>query len=44
MKWCGDVTYWIGNYYNPVRRRSTLGYLTPGEYELGHRQLSQLAA
>lgn len=35
---------WIGNYYNPVRRHSTLGYLTPREYELGYRQLSQLAA
>jgi putative transposase len=35
---------WIGNYYNPIRRHSTLGYLTPREYELGYRQLSQLAA
>jgi len=35
---------WIGNYYNPIRRHSTLGYLTPEEYELGYRQLSQLAA
>lgn len=35
---------WIGNYYNTVRRHSTLGYLTPREYELGYRQLSQLAA
>jgi putative transposase len=35
---------WIDNYYNPIRRHSTLGYLTPEEYELGYRQLSQLAA
>ena len=35
---------WIANYYNPVRRHSTLGYLTPQEYELGYRKLSQLAA
>jgi putative transposase len=35
---------WIGNYYNMIRRHSTLGYLTPIEYELGYRQLSQLAA
>ena len=35
---------WIGNYYNPVRRHSTLGYLTPEEYELGYKKLSQLAA
>jgi transposase InsO family protein len=39
-----ETSDWIGNYYNPVRRHSTLGYLTPGEYELGYRQLSQLAA
>ena len=35
---------WISNYYNPLRRHSALGYLTPDEYELGYRQLSQLAA
>ena len=39
-----ETADWIGNYYNPVRRHSTLGYLTPREYELGYRQLSQLAA
>jgi putative transposase len=39
-----ETSDWIGNYYNPVRRHSTLGYLTPNEYELGYRQLSQLAA
>ena len=35
---------WITGYYNTIRRHSTLGYLTPMEYELGYRQLSQLAA
>jgi putative transposase len=39
-----ETADWISNYYNPVRRHSTLGYLTPEEYELGYRQLSQLAA
>ena len=35
---------WIDNYFNPIRRRSTLGYLTPREYELGYRHINQLAA
>lgn len=35
---------WIENYYNTIRRHSTLGYLTPREYELGYREISQLAA
>jgi putative transposase len=35
---------WIENYYNTIRRHSTLGYLTPTEYELGYREISQLAA
>jgi putative transposase len=35
---------WIENYYNTNRRHSTLQYLTPREYELGFRHLSQLAA
>jgi putative transposase len=35
---------WIKNYYNTVRRHSTLGYLTPREYELGFRNLNHLAA
>ena len=39
-----ETSDWIGNYCNPVRRHSTIGYLTPEEYELGYRQLSQLAA
>jgi transposase InsO family protein len=35
---------WIENYYNTIRRHSTLGYLTPTEYEIGFRNLNQLAA
>ncbi|MBV9031893.1 MAG: transposase [Pseudonocardiales bacterium] len=43
-----DVTHhtflWIEGYYNRRRRHSTLNYLTPCEYELGYRQLTDLAA
>ncbi len=35
---------WIENYYNTIRRHSTLGYLTPAEYELGYRNITDLAA
>ena len=35
---------WVENYYNTKRRHSYLGYLTPREFELGYRHLSQLAA
>jgi transposase InsO family protein len=35
---------WIDNYFNTIRRHSTLDYLTPKEYELGFRDISQLAA
>jgi transposase InsO family protein len=35
---------WIDNYFNRIRRHSTLGYLTPEEYELGYREINQLAA
>jgi len=35
---------WISNYYNTIRRHSTLGYLTPAEYELGFTHINQLAA
>lgn len=35
---------WIETYYNRTRRHSTLGYLTPAEYELGYRQIHELAA
>ena len=38
------TTDWIENYYNTIRRHSTLGYLTPTEYELGHRDINELAA
>ena len=35
---------WIEEYYNRTRRHSTLGYLTPAEYELGYRNIHELAA
>jgi transposase InsO family protein len=35
---------WIEGYYNRRRRHSTLNYLTPLEYELGYRRLTDLAA
>lgn len=35
---------WIETYYNTRRRHSSLGYLTPKEYELGHRDIHELAA
>jgi len=35
---------WIEHYFNVIRRHSTLNYLTPKEYELGFRNISQLAA
>jgi putative transposase len=35
---------WVETYYNTQRRHSTLGYLTPREYELGYRDISQIAA
>ena len=47
----GDLTdvqqhtfQWIEGYYNRRRRHSTLKYLTPLEYELGYRKLTDLAA
>jgi transposase InsO family protein len=33
---------WVETYYNRTRRHSTLGYLTPEEYELGYRTLGQI--
>ncbi|MDQ3030369.1 MAG: IS3 family transposase [Actinomycetota bacterium] len=35
---------WIETYYNRQRRHSTLEYLTPHEYELGYRDINQIAA
>ena len=35
---------WIEGYYNRRRRHSTLNYLTPSEYELGFRKITELAA
>lgn len=35
---------WVNNYYNSIRRHSTLHYLTPAEYELGYRNIYELAA
>lgn len=39
-----ETVDWIENYYNTARRHSTLGYLTPAEYELGYRDINDLAA
>lgn len=39
-----ETSDWIDNYYNTRRRHSTLRYLTPREYELGYRDINQLAA
>lgn len=36
--------WWIEAYYNRRRRHSTLDYLTPEEYELGFRNITELAA
>jgi len=33
---------WVETYYNRTRRHSSLGYLTPDEYELGYRTLDQI--
>ena len=37
------VEEWIENFYNPTRRHSYLGYLSPVEFELRHGNLSQVA-
>lgn len=45
LKYLKKATFdWIETYYNRQRRHSTLGYLTPQEYELGYRDLNQIAA
>jgi putative transposase len=41
---CQHTFLWIEGYYNRRRRHSTLNYLTPLEYELGYRKLTDLAA
>lgn len=38
------VFEWIEVFYNRLRRHSSLDYLTPREYELGFRDVSELAA
>jgi putative transposase len=39
-----ETFLWIETYYNTHRRHSSMGYLTPVEYELGFRHLNELAA
>lgn len=39
-----ETFIWIEEIYNRQRRHSTLGYLTPAEYELGYRHINELAA
>ena len=34
---------WIEDFYNPLRRHSSLGYLTPNEYEALHSTHTQAA-
>jgi transposase InsO family protein len=34
---------WIDNFYNPLRRHSSLGYLTPNEYEALHSRETEAA-
>jgi transposase InsO family protein len=34
---------WIETFYNPLRRHSSLGYLTPNEYEALHSKKTQAA-
>ncbi len=39
-----ETFLWIETYYNTHRRHSSIGYLTPTEYELGFRNIYALAA
>ena len=39
-----ETFLWIEHYYNRQRRHSSLGYLTPSEYDAGHRTLAGIAA
>jgi putative transposase len=34
---------WIEDFYNPLRRHSSLNYLTPNEYEALHSRKAQAA-
>ncbi len=38
-----ETFLWIETYYNTQRRYSSMGYLTPVEYELGVRNINELA-
>jgi putative transposase len=37
------IAEWIEDFYNPMRRHSSLGYLTPDEYEALHSKETQAA-
>jgi putative transposase len=37
------IADYIDNFYNPLRRHSTIGYLSPDEFEL-HAQVAKMAA
>jgi transposase InsO family protein len=39
-----ETFLWVEGYYNCRRRHSTIGYLTPNEYELGYTTITELAA
>lgn len=39
-----ETFQWIDGYYNTRRRHSSIGYLTPNEYELGYRDIHELTA
>jgi putative transposase len=36
------IAEWIEEFYNPIRRHSSLGYLTPNEYEALHSKETQV--
>jgi transposase InsO family protein len=45
IKYLKQATFaWVEQHYNRTRRHSYLGYLTIQEYELGYRNIDQLAA
>ncbi|MER3632501.1 MAG: hypothetical protein C4325_10360 [Blastocatellia bacterium] len=39
-----ETFQYIDGYYNPVRRHSSLGYLSPVAFETGHRQRTENCA